>query len=321
MGLDEIRPFVNRMSDSLPTNQDWAHRSISIAIISKGRPEVLNDTLESIFRQTQQPQQVIVVVPTAEDLPRKTWGECVRFIVGPHGGCVQRNRALEAIPLSVDYVGFFDDDIELRVDFLEQATQFMWRNPTTIAFSGHLLADGNGVTREEAVRLLSNHTHGENLNGHFRCKGKFHTLHGCNMIVRRSILNYERFDENLPLYSFAEDYDLSMRLERYGNIGKFDLCIGVHLASPGGRVREVLRGYSFVANHWYFLKKGTVHLPPFLAWVRFWLAVFGRTFLLTLWKVLTRDRSLDWTGRLKGILLAVQDIILGRSHPGRILEL
>jgi glycosyltransferase involved in cell wall biosynthesis len=316
-----MRPLVDRMSESIPTTLDWAHRSISIAIISRGRPGILDDTLESIFRQSQQPQQVIVVVPTVEDVPRRSWGESVQFIVGPHGGCVQRNKALEAIPLSVDYVGFFDDDIELRVDFLEQATLFMRRNPTTIAFSGHLLADGNGVTRAEARGLLAHHTHGENLNGLFRCKGKFHSLHGCNMIVRRSILDYERFDENLPLYSFAEDYDLSMRLERYGNIGKFGLCIGVHLASPGGRVREVLRGYSFVANPWYFLKKGTVHLPPFLAWVRFWLAVFAKTFLFTLWKVLTRDRSLDWAGRLKGILLAFQDIVLGRSHPRRILEL
>ena len=141
------------------------------------------------------------------------------------------------------------------------------------------------------------------------------------MIIRRSILDYERFDENLPLYSFAEDYDLSMRLERYGNIGKFGLCIAAHLASPGGRVPEVQRGYSFVANPWYFLKKGTVHLPPFLAWIRFWLAVFGRTFLFTLWKVLTLDRSLDWVGRLKGILLAVWDIVRGQSHPRRVLEL
>ena len=141
------------------------------------------------------------------------------------------------------------------------------------------------------------------------------------MVVRRSILDYEKFDENLPLYSFAEDYDLSMRLERYGSVGKFALCIGVHLASPGGRVPEVLRGYAFVANPWYFLKKGTVHLPPFLARVHFWLAVFGRTFLFTLWKVLIRDRSVDWAGRLRGILLAFQDILLGRSHPRRILEL
>jgi hypothetical protein len=79
---------------------------------------------------------------------------------------VQRDKAVEIIPFSIDYVGFFDDDIELRVDFLEQATLFMRRNPTTIALSGHLLVDGNG-----------------------------------------------------------EDYDLSMRLERYGNIGKFALCI------------------------------------------------------------------------------------------------
>jgi GT2 family glycosyltransferase len=309
------------MNDSILTTSDWVHRSISIAIISRGRPEVLADTLESIFRQSQQPQQVIVVVPSEEDLPRTSWGESVQFIVGLHGGCVQRNKALEAIPLSVDYVCFLDDDIELRVDFLEQATLFMRRNPTTIAFSGELLADGDGITREEAKRLLARHTHAKNLNGLFRCKGKYYSLHGCNMVVRRSILEYERFDENLPLYSFAEDYDLSMRLERYGNIGKFGLCIGVHLASPGGRVREVLRGYSFVANPWYFLKKGTVHLPPSLAWIRFWLAIFGKTFFFTLWKVLSRDQSLDWAGRLKGILLAFQDIILGRSHPRRILDL
>ena len=320
-GVGQIRPLVERTSDSIPAAPDWVGRAISIVIISSGRPEVLNETLESIFRQSQQPQQVIVVVPTLADVPRKEWGKSVQLIVGPHGGCVQRNKALEAIPLSVDYVGFFDDDIELRVDFLEQATLFMRRNPTTIAISGHLLADGNGVTRAEARRLLAHHTHPENLNGLFRCKGKFHSLHGCNMVVRRSILDYEKFDENLPLYSFAEDYDLSIRLERYGSVGKFALCIGVHLASPGGRVPEVLRGYSFVANPWYFLKKGTVHLPPFLARVRFWLAVFGRTFLFTLWKVLIRDRSVDWAGRLRGILLAFQDILLGRSHPRRILEL
>jgi glycosyltransferase involved in cell wall biosynthesis len=316
-----MRSFVNRVNDSIPTSSDWINRTISIVIASGGRPKVLDETLESVFRQSQRPQQVIVVVPTVADAPRKEWRESIQLIVGPRGGCVQRNKALEAIPLSVDYVGFFDDDFELRVDFLEQATLFMGRNPATIAFSGHILADGNGITRAEARRLLAHHTHGENLNGLFRSKGKFHSLYGCNMIIRRSILDYEKFDENLPLYSFAEDYDLSMRLERYGNIGKFGLCVGVHLAAPGGRVPEVQRGYSFVANPWYFLKKGTVHLPAFLAWIRFWLTVCGGTFLFTLWKVLTRDRSLDWGGRLKGVLLAFWDLVLGRSHPRRILEL
>ena len=83
-GSDNICPLAERMSDSIPDASDWAHRSISVAIISKGRPGVLDDTLESIFRQSQQPQQVIVVVPTVEDVPRKPWGQSVQFIVGPH---------------------------------------------------------------------------------------------------------------------------------------------------------------------------------------------------------------------------------------------
>ena len=59
------------------------------------------------------------------------------------------------------------------------------------------------------------------------------------MVIRRAILNYETFDENLPLYSYGEDYDISIRLERYGLIGRFAGCVGVHLETPGGRVREV----------------------------------------------------------------------------------
>jgi hypothetical protein len=46
-----------------------------------------------------------------------------------------------------------------------------------------------------------------------------------------------------------------------------------------------------------------------------------QTFFFTLWKVLSGDRSLDWVGRLKGILLAFKDIVLGRSHPRHILDL
>ena len=53
------------------------------------------------------------------------------------------------------------------------------------------------------------------------------------MVIRRAVLNYETFDENLPLYSYGEDYDLSIRLERYGLVGRFQGCIGVHLETPG----------------------------------------------------------------------------------------
>jgi GT2 family glycosyltransferase len=220
----------------------------------------------------------------------------------------------------VTYVGFFDDDFELKADYLEQAVAFMNANVSVVGISGRILVDG-GISRNQAKKLIASYKPGANPRGMFYSQGKHHILYGCNMIIRRDVLNYEKFDENLPFYSYGEDYDLSIRLERYGLIGRFHGCIGVHLETPGGRVREVLRGYSFVANNWYFLKKGVVHLPPLKAWIRFWLICFGKSTLTSLSNLLKGDRSLDWGGRLKGQLLALKDIFQGCCHPGRIKEM
>jgi GT2 family glycosyltransferase len=293
---------------------------VSIVIASKGRPEMVLETIASLQSQTFKPAQIIIVTPSALDLPRNEWGDNLQYIIGPHGLTSQRNKGIEAIPDSVNYVGCFDDDFELKADYLEQAVGFMNANAAVIAISGHLLANG-GINREEAKALIANAKPGGNPRGRFFSKGKHHILFGCNMVIRRSILNYESFDENLPFYSYGEDYDFSIRLERYGLIGRFDGCIGVHLEAPSGRVREVLRGYSFVANNWYFLKKGVMHLPVLLAWIRFWAICVGKSTLVSLWHLLKGDRSLDWGGRLQGHLLALKDIFLGCCHPGRVKEL
>ena len=294
--------------------------SISIVIASRGRPDVLSETIESLYRQTFKPEKIIVVVPATEDLCRNQWGDDVQYIVGPHGLTLQRNKGIEPIPNTVKYVGCFDDDFELKADYLEQAVAFMNVNVSVMGISGRLLADGD-ISRQEAKKLIANYKLGESPRGRFFSRGKHHILYGCNMIIRRGVLNYETFDENLPFYSYGEDYDLSMRLQRYGLIGKFDGCIGVHLATPGGRVREVLRGYSFIANNWYFLRKGVTHLPLLMAWIRFVLICVGKSIVISLWNLLKGDRSLDWSGRLKGHLLAVKDIFAGRCHPERIKEL
>ena len=293
---------------------------ISAVIASKGRPDLVRETIESLQQQTLKPKEIIVVVPSMEDLPAKQWGDEVQYIIGPLGLTSQRNKGIEAIPATVPYVGYFDDDFELKADYLEQAVAFMNANVSVMGISGHLLASG-GITRQEAKKLIASYRPEENPRGRFLSQGKHHILYGCNMIIRRAVLNYETFDENLPFYSYGEDYDLSIRLEHYGLVGRFDGCVGVHLETPGGRVREELRGYSFVANNWYFLKKGVRHLPFLKAWTRFWLVCFGKSAWSSLWNLLKGDRSLDWSGRLKGHLLALKDILLGRCHPRRIKEL
>lgn len=293
--------------------------SISIAIASKGRPQILAETIDSISHQTLKPRQIVIVVPSTEDLPSKTWDDNVQIIVGFLGSTIQRNKAIEVIPPTVDYIAFFDDDFELSPDYLECAIAFMEAAPTVAGFSGRLLADG-GVDREQAKRLIMNFKPEPHFRGLFLPKGKDHILHGCNMVIRRALLEYEKFDEDLPFYSYGEDYDISMRLQRYGLVGKFAGCLGVHLEAIGGRIREDQRGYSFVANNFYFIKKRTIHLPLPVAWFRFWIVCIGKPLLISLWNILKRDQSKDWISRATGILLAFKDILRGTCHPGRIKE-
>jgi glycosyltransferase involved in cell wall biosynthesis len=304
--------------DSITPNSESS--SISIVIASKGRPDCVRETIECLHRQTLKPKEIIVVVPSLEDLPENEWGDHVCCLVGPLGLTTQRNVGIEAIPTAVKYVGCFDDDFELKADYLEQAVAFLDANIQIVGISGSILKDG-GVSRDEAKKLIANYKPEGIPRGMFYSRGSHHILYGCNMVIRRHLLTYEKFDENLPFYSYGEDYDLSIRLEHYGLIGRFGGCVGVHLETPGGRVRELLRGYSFVANNWYFLKKGVVHLPPLMAWIRFWLICVGKSLWQSLSKLLRGDRSLDWGGRVKGHLLALKDISLGRCHPQRIKEM
>ena len=294
--------------------------SVAVVLISKGRPEVLDDTIDSVVEQTLRPAQILVVVPGEKDLPHKDRGAAVQKIVGPLGICVQRNAAIDAIPADTDVVAFFDDDFELRPDYLDIAVRYLAAHPEIVAFSGQLLANGE-VSRERAKELVRQSKPQPESEYTFQPKGRDYILHGCNMIIRRSALSLERFDENLPLYAYGEDYEMSMRLERHGQIGKFSGCLGVHLETAGGRVREVQRGYSFIANNWYFVQRGSVHLSPFMARVRFWVICVAKPIVTGLLNQVRGDKSKDWPERVRGYFIALGDLPRGRCHPKRILEL
>ena len=293
--------------------------AISVVIVSKGRAAVLAETLESLSHQTLKPDRIVLVVPHAADLPDNFWNDNVQTVVGPLGASLQRNEGIAVIPLSVGYVAFFDDDMELKDDYLASAVAFLEANPTVVGISGAVLGNGN-VTREEGRRRIAAYQPKRDFRVKFQSEGSGHLLHGCNMVIRRGVLQYEQFDEELPLYSYNEDYDLSLRLEAYGRVGRFSECISVHLETPTGRVREDMRGYSLVANNYYFLTNKTTHLPTPLAWIRFWIVCVARPLLICVASIVRRDSSHDFHARLKGILLAVKDIFTGKSHPGRIRD-
>jgi GT2 family glycosyltransferase len=293
--------------------------AIAIIIATKARPEILADTLQSIKRQTWPATQVYVSVSSLEDVPSKEFTEGIVVLVGPPGGSTQRNTAIRQVPAEVQYIAFFDDDVEIHRSYLEHAVGFLEKNPDVAALSGTMLADGN-VSREEALTLLEHDTTWMSA-AWLRDRGPHHILYACNAVVRAEFMRRTLFDENLPLYSYGEDYELSMRLKKLGRVGRLSNAVGVHLKTQSARVSGKRYGYAMVANNWYFLKKGVCHLADPWGYVRFVLIVVLRRLCINVGNLLFGRLQRDPWGQIQGNLLAVVDIICGRSSPQRILEL
>ena len=131
---------------------------VAIIIATKDRPKILAETLRSIKRQTRRAGGVSMLASALlHDAPPGNSTEGVVVLVGPPGGSAQRNTAIRQVPLDVQYVAFFDDDMELHPSYLENAVSFLEKNSDVVAVSGTMIADGN-ISREAARALLEQDT-------------------------------------------------------------------------------------------------------------------------------------------------------------------
>jgi len=299
--------------------------SFAIIICSRGRRDILTATIHSLRSQSIQACQLLVVVTGPEDIDeesiRTTGPPNVEIVFSEPGLTRQRNAGIAHVAGEIKYVCFFDDDIELHRDYIRHGLKFLEEVPTVMAFSGAMLRE-RCASHEEARALVDafDPAAANPFAGRFRHRGRHWILHGCNMVIRASILAYERFDERLPLYSYYEDYDISIRIRRYGYVGRFALCAGVHLQAASGRVSGQRLGYSQIANNWYFLKKGICHLTFPLSYIRF-IYLAARLVIRNAVISLRNFNHGEAPRLLKGNLLALRDILCGSSAPENILQL
>jgi GT2 family glycosyltransferase len=291
----------------------------AIIVATKDRPEILEETLQSIRRQTWPAAHVYVSVSSLQDAPPGNSTEGAIVLVGPPGGSAQRNTAIRQAPLDVQYMAFFDDDVELHPSYLENAVGFLEKNSDVVAISGMMIADGN-ISREAARALVEKDATWMN-DPSLRDAGRHHILYACNAVIRSGPLRATLFDENLPLYSYGEDYDLSLRLKKFGRVGRLSNAVGVHLQTQAARVSGKRYGYAMIANNWYFLQKGICHLVAPWSYVRFVLIIVLKRLWINLGNALSGQVKRDPWGQIQGNLLALVDIICGRSSPNRILDL
>ncbi|MGA3302312.1 MAG: glycosyltransferase [Methylovirgula sp.] len=293
---------------------------IAVAIATTGRPLTVAETLLRLARQTRAPDHVVVVGAAESDFPscadREEDFADVAFTLSARGSSKQRNRALDLLSGAYDLVVFFDDDFVAAKDFLENAENVFKDHPDIVAASGHLLADGYrtaGITFTEADQLVAAYEQ-SGLVQHVPEIEDQPGAYGCNMIARISAMPDIRFDENLPLYGWLEDLDFSARLRAKGRIVETSRCVGVHLGVKNGRSPGRQIGYSHIANPLYLARKGSI------GWRRAF-SMAGKVLVANSVRVFAPEPFIDRRGRLSGNLRALGDLVTGRLHPMRVLDL
>ena len=290
----------------------------AIVVSSVYRPQVLHDTIVSLNRQTILPATVIVSLCDDTSLLTETAGlPLVRLVQGPEGLTKQRNASLPALPRTAEYVLFLDDDIELAPNYLESMERLFDRRSDIAVASGAFAMDGlrlgRSLTREEAAEAVLK----------YRSESKTEPaqgVSGCNMFVKRSILERVRFDERLPLGGWLEDYDFCVRCKEHGlTAWNFETCVAHLGAQRASSERGDLVGYSQIANSYYLWQKGTI--PSFSKLLgTFWLPALRVSIQGAVHGKPPWNAMFDYKGRALGNARALVDAMLFRLKPERILD-
>ncbi|WP_372621862.1 glycosyltransferase family 2 protein [Falsiroseomonas sp.] len=288
---------------------------LAIGIATRGRAAVLGEVLADLAQQTRQPDRTIVCHVGPEDvaaLPARF--PRIEFLTAPAGLPRQRNAILDAVA-DYDAVLFLDDDFLPLPDYLGVTERVLAAHPDCVVTTGTVIADGAkgpGISVEEGRAILA----ADSYAGDPIAAAPHFNGYGCNMALRLAPMRAHglRFDEQLPLYGWYEDLDLTRRLGAHGSILRLAGARGVHLGTKSGRVPGTKLGYSQVANAIYLARKGCY------PWNRA-LRSAARHLAMNTLRSLKPEPHVDRAGRLRGNLIALGDLLRGRMHPMRVLDL
>lgn len=299
---------------------------IILIVATKGRPAEVSMLIEHLSAQNVKPQVVVIVGSSHEDVSSVSAMTSNSFkmavvISDVAGITFQRNEGLRWLIRhelldSDSLVIFFDDDFRPAEDWIQKCSELMEKNIDVVGLTGLVLADGaqSGAIDEDQSTLFLEGKIPPTPHWASGPQREIDSVYGCNMAFRGSVMLQCKFDENLPLYSWQEDRDMTGQVGRFGKVLFVPSCRGVHLGSKGGRTSGLRFGYSQIANMFYMFRKGTTssyHLRRFVT----------RALVSNSARSIYTKRNVDYFGRLRGNLIAIFDLMRGRVDPRRILDL
>ncbi len=192
--------------------------------------------LASLQAQPTRPLEVIVVDQSSSPYALEPFPELVHLYEPQLGGLTAaRNHGVSRV--KGDVVLFFDDDVVLQSDCVAAIAELFAQRPDVVGAqcSIHNPWDDEPFSLHDASRLVFEH-------GFFDARPKRdrwgttpRLIDGLASSYRRSLFDHERFDESLPGYGLAEDWDFTKRASRHGKLAVAEKARVEHKHSSANR--------------------------------------------------------------------------------------
>jgi len=308
--------------------------TISVIIPTLNRRDDLIAAVESLLRQSREPEELIIVDQSKGEESERA---VERLFAGRKGetrlvyvhdknitGLTQARNIGISRSLG-NIIFFFDDDVVLEQEYLENVVKvFEQDHKGTIgAVYGRIIHPNRNrpfslkqIIMETGYRMITEiflltksgsgrfRMSGFPTHPHPLIKGRYvECLSGACMAFRRTVFQDISFDENLTGYAYMEDSDISKMLSAHYKIYYEPSARLKHNVSPRGRLNRYEVSRMLVVNHYYLSKK---NWPQNIARKAvFWWSIIG----LIIRGIYPRNCS-----QVKGTIAGILDIFSERNE-------
>lgn len=300
--------------------------TLSIVICTKEREQCLKDCLDSVFRQTRQPDEIIIVddgdlvESDIVGLVARHQIACQYLRKDTPGLTASRNMGVQYA--TGDVVLFLDDDVILDPGYIVGIMKIYERDPEgrvggvtgvlrvsyrpgvlpflrlfglDARMPGAVLPNGRGVLVRE---------------GDISRPIEVQWLSGCNMSYRREVFGTFSFDRRLGSYGWGEDRDFSYRVSKEYTLVATPEAALVHLENPEGRIDTRRFGFMETNYLYRFFAKNMPKRP--MNWLTLGWAMLGIVTKNVLLAVTAANRSAI-LAQLEGNLQGLCAIMTGKD--------
>ncbi|MDU1978898.1 MAG: glycosyltransferase [Clostridium sp.] len=275
----------------------WNKNTISVVIATKNRINSLNCLLKSIYQQTACIDEIVIVDQSDENnknflLATPNITTNVIYIYNPNITGLTQARNIGVKNSAGDFVFFFDDDLELLNDFIENMLSKMEKHKGIAGLCGKQIINKEKSKFYLVIRELFKkgpfsfyYEKGESKNKYKYIIDSIEIrtrISGGITVYRKEVLEEFIFDENMIKYCLGEDFDFSFRVSRKYYVGINTEALAYHHHDKSGRLDYKKDFAARICFYNYFFKKNCINSEKlYLIWIKLglWIHAFGLLFV------------------------------------------